>query len=59
MESIRVALGERAYPIHLGAGILDHGALYAPHLRGAAALVTNEVVAPLYAARVRKAHRRR
>ena len=55
MESIRVALGERAYPIHLGAGILERAELYAPHLRGTAAVVTNAVVAPLYAARVRKA----
>ena len=55
MESIRVALGSRAYPIHLGAGILERTDLYAPHLRGTAAVVTNAVVAPLYAARVRKA----
>jgi len=55
MESIRVALGSRAYPIHLGAGLLQRAELYAPHLRGTAALVTNAVVAPLYAARVRQA----
>ena len=55
MESIRVALGSRAYPIHLGAGILEGVELYAPHLRGTAAVVTNAVVAPLYAARLRKA----
>jgi len=56
MESLRVALGERSYPIHIGAGILDATALYAPHLpAGSAAVVTNEVVAPLYLARVRKA----
>jgi 3-dehydroquinate synthase len=55
MESIRVALGERAYPIHLGAGILERAELYAPHLRGTAAVLSNTVVAPLYAARIRKA----
>ena len=56
MESLRVALGERSYPIHIGAGILDATALYAPHLRaGSAAVVTNEVVAPLYLPRVSKA----
>ena len=56
MESLRVALGERSYPIHIGSGILDATALYAPHLpAGSAAVVTNEVVAPLYLPRVKKA----
>ena len=55
MESLSVALGERAYPIHIGAGLVAAGALYAPHLRGTAAIVTNEVVAPLYLARVKAA----
>jgi len=55
MESLSVALGERSYPIHIGAGLLEAGALYAPHLAGgSAAIVTNEVVAPLYLARVKK-----
>ena len=54
MESLGVALGERSYPIHIGAGILDAGSLYAPHLGGGSvAVVTNEVVAPLYLAGVR------
>lgn len=48
MESLSVALGERAYPIHIGSGILADGCLYAPHLHGVAAIVTNSVVAPLY-----------
>lgn len=55
MESLRVALGSRAYPIHIGKGALDDRALYAPHHTGAAAIVSNEVVAPLYAVRVRRA----
>jgi len=56
MESLRVALGERSYPIHIGTGILDATALYAPHLpAGSAAVVTNELVAPLYLARVKQA----
>jgi 3-dehydroquinate synthase len=56
MESLRVALGERSYPIHIGAGIVDSTALYAPHLEGGtAAIVTNEVVSPLYLSRVRAA----
>jgi 3-dehydroquinate synthase len=49
MESIRVALGDRAYPIHIGSGILDESALYAPHLGGGiAVVVTDQTVAPLY-----------
>ena len=56
MQSLRVALGERTYPIHVGSGILGDSGLYAPHLQGgAAAIVTNAVVAPLYLARVRRA----
>ena len=55
MESLSVALGSRSYPIHIGAGLIDQRALYAPHLRGAAAVVSNAVVAPLYLARVRAA----
>jgi len=57
VESLRVALGgdagDRSYPIHIGAGLIDRADLYP--LRGTAAIVTNEVVAPLYLARVRKA----
>jgi 3-dehydroquinate synthase len=56
METLSVALGSRAYPIHIGAGILDTAELYRPHLGGGgAAIVTNAVVAPLYLQRVRKA----
>jgi 3-dehydroquinate synthase len=56
MESLRVALGERSYPIHIGTGIIDSAELYAPHLaEGGAAIVTNEVVSPLYLSRVRAA----
>jgi 3-dehydroquinate synthase len=58
MESLRVALGERSYPIHIGAGLLDQEELYRPHLAGgSAAIVTNEVVAPLYLGRVKAALR--
>ena len=55
MESLSVALGERSYPIHIGAGLLDLSELYRPHLAGgSAALITNEVVAPLYLKRISK-----
>ncbi|MGH8734266.1 MAG: 3-dehydroquinate synthase family protein, partial [Burkholderiales bacterium] len=56
MESLSVALGSRAYPIHIGAGLISSAALYAPHLAGgSAAIVTNDVVAPLYLSQVRQA----
>ncbi len=56
MDSLRVALGERAYPIHIGAGLLDRAALYRPHLAGgSAAIVTNDIVAPLYLSKVKHA----
>ena len=55
MESLRVALGERSYPIHIGSGILADAALYAPILKGSAAIITNSVVAPLYLGKVREA----
>lgn len=58
MESLRVALGERSYPIHIGAGLLERADLYRPHLAGgSAAIVTNEIVAPLYLAKLRQALR--
>lgn len=55
MNTVRleVDLGERSYSIHIGTGLLDEAALYAPHVRGRlAAIVTNDVVAPLYAGRL-------
>jgi 3-dehydroquinate synthetase len=51
MESLSVALGSRSYPIHIGAGVIDQRALFAPHLHGSAAIITNKVVAPLYGRR--------
>jgi 3-dehydroquinate synthase len=56
METIRVALDARAYPVHIGAGAIDAEALYRPHLRaGRIAIVTNPVVAGLYLERVKAA----
>lgn len=55
MESLRVALRERSYPIHIGAGILADPSRYAACAGRAVAVVTNPVVAPLYLARVRAA----
>lgn len=55
MESLGVALGQRSYPIHIGPGILADPALYAPHVAGVAAVLSNIVVAPLYLGTLRKA----
>ena len=39
-HQVNVALGERSYPIHIGAGLLAHaGALIAPLIKGSRALV--------------------
>ena len=58
MESLSVALGSRSYPIHIGSGLISAAELYAPHLAGGgAAIVTNDVVAPLYLSQLRKALR--
>jgi 3-dehydroquinate synthase len=56
METVRVALEARAYPVHIGAGAIDAEALYRPHLRpGRIAVITNPTVAALYLERVRAA----
>ena len=56
MESLRVALGSRSYPIHIGRGLISSPELYAQHIGGGgAAIVTNEVVAPLYLRKVKLA----
>jgi len=52
-EQIPVALGERAYAIHVGSGILDcAGDLLAPFARGIVPVVTDANVAPLHLRRV-------
>jgi len=56
MQTLGVALGERSYPIHIGAGLLGEARLYAPHVKDRrVAVVTNPVVAPLYLGRVQEA----
>ncbi|MBD8567138.1 3-dehydroquinate synthase [Oxalobacteraceae sp. CFBP 8763] len=47
--TLNVELGERSYPIEIGAGLLDDAALLARHIGGhKVAIVTNTTVAPLY-----------
>ncbi|MDR2626251.1 MAG: 3-dehydroquinate synthase [Zoogloeaceae bacterium] len=49
MPTVNVALGERAYSIHIGRGLLSDAAYLPARLSGqAVAVVSNETVAPLY-----------
>jgi 3-dehydroquinate synthase len=48
VESLRVSLADRSYPIHIGPALIGRSDLYAPLIRGAAVIVTNEAVAALY-----------
>jgi len=49
MQTLNVELGERSYPIYIGSGLLGQPELLARHIHGrSAAVVSNEVVAPLY-----------
>ena len=51
--TVEVELGDRAYPIYIGSGLLAGGDLLRKHVPGNTALVvTNETVAPLYLDRV-------
>ncbi|AJP58999.1 3-dehydroquinate synthase [Pandoraea vervacti] len=53
MITLKLDLGDRAYPIHIGTELLRQDALFAPHVRGThAVIVTNTTVAPLYAEQV-------
>jgi 3-dehydroquinate synthase len=54
MQTLNVALGDRAYPIHIGRGLLARADLIVPHLKAKrVAIVTNDVVGPLYLDRLR------
>ncbi len=54
MKTLRVDLGERAYPIYIGPDLLGQPELIEPFVAGSQVLiVTNETVAPLYLERVR------
>ena len=53
MQTLKVDLGERSYPIYIGEGLLDQPELLAPHIAGKqVAIVSNETVAPLYLERL-------
>jgi len=49
VRTLNVELGERRYPIHIGAGLLGEPGRLRPHLAGRQVMiVTNETIAPLY-----------
>lgn len=49
MQSVNVDLGQRSYPIYIGAGLLGQPDLLRRHIAGnQVAIISNEVVAPLY-----------
>ncbi len=53
MQTLTVDLGDRSYPIHIGAGLLDQAGLILPHLaQKRVVVVTNTTVAPLYLERL-------
>ncbi|MDN7719384.1 3-dehydroquinate synthase [Burkholderia gladioli] len=49
MITVNVDLGDRAYPIHIGDGLIGRTELFAPHIKGTSVtIVTNTTVEPLY-----------
>ncbi len=49
VDTVHVHLGDRSYPIFIGAGLLERGELLRKHVPGKRVLVvTNETIAPLY-----------
>ena len=49
MKTLKVELGERSYPIFIGADLFSQRELFAPYIAGQrVAIVTNETVGPLY-----------
>src|ERR1700722_8549871 len=56
MITVKVELGDRAYPIHIGADLIGQTALFAPHIAGSSVtIVTNTTVDPLYGDALRQA----
>ena len=54
-STLRVELGSRSYPIHIGGGLIDREEPFAALVSGrTAAIVTNDTVGPLYADRLEK-----
>ncbi|WP_165310114.1 3-dehydroquinate synthase [Vibrio ziniensis] len=52
MERITVSLGERSYPISIGAGLFNDPALLSLSAKQKVVVITNHTVAPLYADKI-------
>ena len=49
MQTLSVSLGDRSYPIFIGASLLPQSNLYIPHIHGKqVCIVTNNTIAPIY-----------
>ena len=56
MRTLTVDLGDRSYPIFIGADLIGDSSLYRPYVHGRQVMiVSNETVAPLYLASVEAA----
>jgi len=56
MITVNVELGDRAYPIHIGADLIAQTGLFAGHIAGSSvAIVTNSTIDPLYGDALRRA----
>src|SRR5882672_9848870 len=56
MQTLKVELGDRSYPIHIGAGLLARSELMVEKLRQKkAVIITNATIAPLYLAPLTRA----
>jgi len=55
MKKLQVELGDRSYPIYIGAGLLNQAELYTQHIKAKQVIVlTNTTIAPLYLDKVLK-----
>ena len=55
MKTLQVELGDRSYPIYIGAGLLSQAELYTRHIKARQVMVvTNTTIAPLYLDKVLK-----
>jgi len=49
MQTLKVDLGDRSYPIYIGSGLLQQKELIQTHIQGkTTAIVSNKTIAPLY-----------
>jgi 3-dehydroquinate synthase len=56
MQTLNVDLGDRSYPIYIGAGLLSEPGLLKQHISGRQVMVvSNDTVAPIYLPRIRAA----